>query len=415
MLDWQNPAWLFSLFAIGPIWWLHRRALMNETVHVSAAFLWASTIPMAEEKKQRAPADSMWLLRAALFSCLIVALANPFLISPERAAARSPATVIGDVSAKDEIALTQLSVRRSSHESDSWNGNLLINSTAQQSMTVPLTIRLKDHVIASTTVQLDPMKTTLYGFTFPNSALGDMLSAQVTSPDARTENDQLQLETSALLPVTTRIAGDCSTYMHAALRSAPGLVVTTTPNNPGVAVICGDASIPVGIATLILHNTDLETSMIAGSVQWRKQDLGFSDLELGSFAVPNVLPQSLPGSPVLTTDNRTLVTVENTLPRRVHVWFDVQQKSLALTPQYPILVNQLVSLALAQDQSDSVAYVNRPHELTALTPARSSTQAPNAQATAQHTTALAPWLIAFAGLLLILDGLWHVRRMQRRD
>lgn len=413
MLDWENPVRLVALSGISLIWWLHRRALVGATFPVSAAFLWVSAMPQIEVKKQRARPDRIWLLRAALFSSVVIALANPFFDSTQRApiGPLAASTVDDD---NDDIALTNLSLRRANNVSDAWDGNVTISSLAHKSVAAILTIQLNNRVIASTTLNLAPMNSTLYAFTIPNSTIGETLTAQIISTDTGTENKQLQLETAALLPVATRVIGDCSNYLHAALRSMPGLVMATPSNNPGFAIVCGNAAFPANRPTLILHNTDQETALIASSGRWRKGEMSPATLELGSLWLPKALPKSLPGTPVLTSGERTLASIEETTPRRVHVWFDVQNKSLALTPQFPILVNQLVSLTLEQDQSDSVAYVSRAHEATASKASRHAASAPHRQNTQRQTLDLTPWFIALALLLLTLDGLWHTRWNQQR-
>jgi hypothetical protein len=74
-----SPLWLLGLAALPVIWWLHRLQRPENVIPVSALFLWQGSTPPPAAGNIPLHSDPRWLLRALLFSILLLALAGPRL------------------------------------------------------------------------------------------------------------------------------------------------------------------------------------------------------------------------------------------------------------------------------------------------------------------------------------------------
>lgn len=93
MPEFAAPLWLAGLVVVPLIWWLHRLRQPQQAIPVSALFLWQGSPadPGAGPVPQHS--DPRWLLRALLYTVLLLVLADPGLPG------RQPLTVWFDVSA----------------------------------------------------------------------------------------------------------------------------------------------------------------------------------------------------------------------------------------------------------------------------------------------------------------------------
>jgi len=76
MLSFASPVWLTGLAIIPLIWWLHRLGDPGSATSVSAAFLFYDPVQEIEPGHALPPANPLWILRATLFSLLVLALAG---------------------------------------------------------------------------------------------------------------------------------------------------------------------------------------------------------------------------------------------------------------------------------------------------------------------------------------------------
>lgn len=79
MPSFASPLWLLGLAALPVIWWLHRLQRPEHAVEVSALFLWQDSTPAPAPGYIPLRSDPRWLLRAVLFSIVLLALADPRL------------------------------------------------------------------------------------------------------------------------------------------------------------------------------------------------------------------------------------------------------------------------------------------------------------------------------------------------
>ncbi len=83
MPELTSPIWLLALLPLLPlIWWLHRFRQRGPRRLVSALFLWQELESASRRGERLERADPLWLLRAAIASLLLLALAAPFWSSP---------------------------------------------------------------------------------------------------------------------------------------------------------------------------------------------------------------------------------------------------------------------------------------------------------------------------------------------
>ena len=76
MLSVAAPIWLVGLAVIPLIWWLHRLGDPDAAAPVSAAFLFHTQADEAKTSHPLPRANPLWILRAALLSLLVLALAR---------------------------------------------------------------------------------------------------------------------------------------------------------------------------------------------------------------------------------------------------------------------------------------------------------------------------------------------------
>lgn len=76
MPSFTEPLWLIGLAAIPLIWWLHRLGDADAATPVSAAFLFYGTEQDRIDRRSFRRANPLWLLRALLYSLLVLALAG---------------------------------------------------------------------------------------------------------------------------------------------------------------------------------------------------------------------------------------------------------------------------------------------------------------------------------------------------
>ena len=76
MLSVSAPIWLAGLAVIPLIWWLHRLGDPDAAAPVSAAFLFHTQADEAKTSHALPRANPLWILRATLFSLLVLALAR---------------------------------------------------------------------------------------------------------------------------------------------------------------------------------------------------------------------------------------------------------------------------------------------------------------------------------------------------
>ena len=70
------PIWLIGLALVPLIWWLHRLGDPDAATPVSAAFLFYTRDEVKKTSHTLPRADPLWILRATLFSLLVLALAR---------------------------------------------------------------------------------------------------------------------------------------------------------------------------------------------------------------------------------------------------------------------------------------------------------------------------------------------------
>ena len=76
MASLASPLWLLGLAALPVIWWLHRLQRPDNAIPVSALFLWQSSTLATAAGNVPLRSDPRWILRALLFSVLLLALAG---------------------------------------------------------------------------------------------------------------------------------------------------------------------------------------------------------------------------------------------------------------------------------------------------------------------------------------------------
>lgn len=336
-------------------------------------------------------------------------------------AQRAPLSVIINVGGLgDDVALTQLAIRRSVGNVEKWQGIVTLTSTASKPWQVPLTVRAAELTLVDTTLELPPDANVVYRFDVPSSAIGADIVAQIAPKDDLAENNDLQVKTAGLMPVNVFISEECSLYLRAAVRSHPGLVLTPKSAQTGLTVLCGDPEFESAGAILHLHSVSNPAANSMDSVQWHAADPSLSALGLAALDIaPGTLPEAQtgakPGTSLLTVGNNTIISYENSLPRKVHVWFDIQHRSLAVMPEFPLLVSGLINMALGQSQLDTVTRSSHSREEAHIRPAPISLPDSIMHTPTVKGHDLSAWLAAVALALLCADVAWNSRRTRRRD
>ncbi len=77
MISLQSPGWLWLLWLLPLIYWLHRYYPRRKRAAVASILLWRPLVASQQQSEKSAKTDKRWLLRALICTLIVLALATP--------------------------------------------------------------------------------------------------------------------------------------------------------------------------------------------------------------------------------------------------------------------------------------------------------------------------------------------------
>jgi hypothetical protein len=510
VLSVATPIWLLGLAVIPLVWWLHRLGDPDAAVPVSAAFLFYGQADETNTRHRLPRANPLWILRAALLSLLVLALAGLSLPrNPERhltvwfddslsmraseaglsrtaiAARRlgealdeaDPTTVrvralgdhrrefdvsapagesriaaiagwaetldpgtpeipfalppetehwlvsdgadqqvnawIGDArfsrriavgSATENAAVTALMARRALPRSELPYGSVRVRNLGAADNRRTLTVRADGEIILDEDVSITPGGSIVRSFRLPADAA--RVVARLRPDDALALDDTLEIALDGLRPVVVDFDDRCGSHFRSALSANPGLDVRAgSGGETALTVRCAPSPDPPPPPSISVH-TAIDYQPATGPAQWHRAVPELSGMSLDpSWLLLN--PESAPplSDQTLLSSPGTGLSLIDLQAGAIDVFLNFVSAPLVERPEYPLLVNALVELALERPVLDPVIRTARTPAESRIArqpePGHSASPAPVEQAGADLT----PHLVGLALLLLLADVL----------
>lgn len=504
------PIWLLGLAVIPLIWWLHRLGDMDAASPVSAAFLFYSQAEEAESSHTLPRANPLWILRASLFSLLVLALAGLYwpqdpqrhitvwlddslsmntreggrprlviaarslgaaldeadpakvrirmlsdhrkqfdasaLAGEARAAAiirwadlqrpgslqipfslpretehwlvsdgadqrvnawldivaLSRTIVVG--SETENAAITAVMARRALQQTALHHGSVRIHNLGAAASKRGLSVSADGQVIFQQDLEIPPGGAVYRSFRIPAEAA--RVEASLLPGDALVLDDTLEIGLDRLQPVVVDFDDECGSRLGGALKAHPGLELRAgTEREATLTVRCAPSPGPSTTPSISVYTTT-GYRQVAGGVQWHRPVPGLRGISLDpSWLLVNPDSARPPSDLTLLSSPDLGLSLIDARAGAVDVFLDFASAPIVERPEYPLLVNALIELALARPVLDPVVRVTRDlaESRIARQPEPGDIAAPHP---AMHAgTDLTPYLLALAALLLLADVL----------
>lgn len=315
---------------------------------------------------------------------------------------------VGD--AVGNAAVTRVSARTSLDDTTAWSGFVEVGNygNAETTRTLSLDVGNGDRELGKWTLMLAPGESTQRDFSLPASGDGERLTARLDSSDALAADDALDLELGPTrLPA--RIDGACGPNLAAVLRAHPRLAPAAS--SPAVRVDCGELTGRGAVPTLRVHAGEPLVTEDAGLPVWTQAAQRFDRLVLEPSALVALDVPVPEGEPWLYVGAQPAIVFATEPAPTLHVLLDLENETLARSPEYPVLVARLLAAVHPDTALDRVATVTRdpvasdvvPRQLPAIDGAETGRSA-------GRTIALQTSVLTAALVLLLLDATLLLKR-----
>lgn len=316
------------------------------------------------------------------------------------AAAAPLARIVRIGEARENLALTVLSVRPNPDGGERWAGLVGLANTGASAARRTVELYAGGRLLRSWPVELAAGASTRLSFDLPEAA-GRDLRALVPPADALAADDSLALELPDRIPA--RRVGPCGPYLRAALEAHPRLDFRPG-GEPGLTFACGEEARFEG-AGIHFHSPGT-SSPPAAPLFWTAaagplRTLFLDRAWLRIFRDYPLRPEE--GETLLSVANRPLIR-QRSLPARIAVYLDMDDPDFARRSEYPALVAGLVGRLTPAADWERGYGVERSPEPSRIAPlALPPLRTASAAATAPAGFDLGPWLILAALAVLALD------------
>lgn len=321
--------------------------------------------------------------------------------------------------ATENTGLTRISLRRSLRDHGAMIGQVEIRNFGARPSKRRLVVRVGNRVVHRETVNLAPGAHLNRTFRFdPDGAAA--LEARILGVDALPADDSLVLAYGRAAGISVRISGKCGRALRIAIKAHPAVYPAAggeAPSPAALTVACGRAR-PVARGPVIWVRRSDDVTAVRAVPHWtassgRLQDVILAPAWLRRVSVAGVQPGF---EPLLVAGDAPLILLAKSASRRmVEVRLDFARSALAGRPEFPALIAGLIELALGYSPIEAYAETGRRAAAGVIRPrdlAAPAARSPNR--TVGRRVDLAPYLIAMALALLLLDTGWSAARRRRR-
>lgn len=326
---------------------------------------------------------------------------------------RAPLSRILQVgAASDNVAITQLSVSPTLDGSGAVQALIRVDNLGGRPQTRTLSLSTGDAPPHQEKIQLPPGGQRDLRFELSLPDRHQSLRAALSPADALAMDDTLSITASGWSPPTVSMDDACPDPLKIALRAYPRIRISRTPGmHHDLRIECGNANEAQDGPTLHFHvprrpqplSVAPTWSTTPRFVTWPRlrREWLFAD-------APNA--RSGEDRPLLASAETPLITVSKTIPRTVNVFLDMAQPLLVRQPEYPALIDGLITSALGRSLLDETFSVTRPVAESRIAPRPLSARNIPASFSHHQRTDLSPLLALLAALLLAGDLLLSARR-----
>ena len=307
----------------------------------------------------------------------------------------------------DNVALTLLSVRPTM-DGDTSRGLTTVRNLGGNLETRTLSVYSGDKLQFQKSLRLPPHGRSNVHFELSLPDAKHHLRAILTPADALAEDDALSLEKYASSPASVSVAADCPTPLKIALGTHPGILIAAARQaHTDMRVVCDDTSgIDGGEPTLRIHAQRVPRPLRFPPV-WAKDEQQIDwPLLQPQWLYSDSTPRR-PGTnkPLFGTAENPLITVSIEKPRAIDVFFDIAQPVLIRQPEYAVLIDGLLSVALGRRLFDETFSAQRPVAESYIAPHPMPEAGNDTRTSSSLRTRvdLTPLMVLMAALLLVVD------------
>ena len=372
--------------------------------------------PLVRSREARVPASGAISTQAAQW--LLTDGANAALEDWARGGAIEQVIRVGTET--ENVGVIGLAVRARLSDSARLDGTVALFNAGRRPARRDLVLHLGPEPVLRQSLELSPGQTLVLGFTLSRPKQDSAgLEAQLSPNDALPEDDHLELDARALQRRRIRIGGGCPEAVRSAVAVEADLELAASAGTADIAITCAadDGHLSEAAAQ------SLPTLVVAGRSDARDAvtDAAWSaaaSAALSETLLPRMLVLRGAGSnpppdaePLLRSGAGTLAWRPADARRRVETRIDLGSPALAAAPEYPLLVGELLELAIGEPLIARVAASDRdPRTITIAPTAATSLGASSAAdgvlpaaPRARRGTPLAPPLVAIAAVLILWD------------
>jgi len=302
----------------------------------------------------------------------------------------------------ENTAITAVMARRALQPETPHHGSVWVTNMGSGNSIRALTIRVDGQIIVSEDIEIAPGGETYRSFGVPTGTA--VVAATLLPADALALDDTLEIALGSLRPVAVDFNKLCGSHFSAAMNAHPGLELHTgAEQKPELTVRCTPFPRPLASASISVH-TGNNYEAITGLVEWHQpipelsgMFLDRSWLQINKDSAPPLSDRTLLSAPDM---NLSLIDAQAGV---VDVFLDLESAPIVERLEYPLLVNTLVELALARPVLDPVVLATRNPAESRIDRQSVADITASPVAVPQVRTDLAPYLLAMAALLLLVD------------
>ena len=320
----------------------------------------------------------------------------------EQWAARAPlARIISVGSETENVALTQLAVRRSLQDPGGLDVLVAVSNTGTTGAIRSLTLEADAGDRQAFELVLASGETRYV--TARHRGIETALTAVLRPGDSTAGDDALVLRAPALGRVPVELDPDCPGPLRQAVRAHSGLQVVEPGRATELQLLCSKRN-AVPVPSLRFHgaapvSVDTDPRWQPGIGRLEELNLPAGWIAASQWELPPADDDEL----VLSADGEPLIIVRAGSPVTVESTLDMSSAEFAGQPEYPVLISGLVDLALGRAALDPVIASARDPEASAIAPSRLQVALTSGPTFGAARKPLGDIALALAALVLLLD------------
>lgn len=321
--------------------------------------------------------------------------------------------VISVGAATENVAVTQLAVRRSLQDTEDFDVLVAVSNTGTADASRSL-------ILAAGSGESKALELTLAGgetryLTARHAGVEVALSASLRPGDATGGDDSLVLTAPALAQAPVALDPACPAPLRQSIRAHAGLRVVAAVQTAELQILCSQRSAAAGA---LLRFYGAAPMPVDEAPRWQPGIGRLEEINLAPGWVANSTWGSGPAAGheiILAAAGEPLIVVREGTPFTIESTLDMSRSEFADQPEYPVLVAGLVDLALGRTLLDPFITSARDAEASIIAPSRLQTTRSLGTMYGTARQPLADIVLALAALVLLADLLliWRASRAAR--